>query len=321
MKILFVSKPGSDNFIRHYTNNMPESRLVLLNRKEDAYQLPVLARSYDCIVFEWANHYTAYALNNYHFPCPVIVRVHDHEVYQGRIHSVPWGRVDAVWFINRQVRYDFHGYYPHARSFYVPNCVDPAQFGFNPSNSRNIGLLSLYTKPRKRIDRAIELMRLLPEYSLTIRVDFDGDDDARKEYKRCQEMSRGMDNVVWQIRDFTHILLNNYPTDDVNAFWRDKAFSICTSEHEAFHYSSAEAALCGCVPILYNWEFGRPRDFWGAYVFDSLPEMANAIRFMQSEVLEAQDAARYWVIENFSPPVLVPRLQAELEAITKKLEA
>ena len=302
-KILFVAKPNSENFIVNYANHVGALLVTTsVNRIWEADESGL----YDYIIFEWANDLTARALTK-KFKTQVIVRVHDHEVRKGRIDNIDWNYVDRVWFINNAIKELFEKLKPGNDTFFLPNAVDHTPFYCKPTTDKSIGLLSIYARTRKRIDRALDLMRLLPDWHLTIRTEPDNPDinsnhDSRAYIQKLKDSAP--DNVTWEMRPASFIS-EGYPKEDVNKFFRDKAVVLSTSEHEGFHYALAEGALCGCLPVVFNWEFGYPRDFWKPYVHNSIIEMAEAIKKYQPE--DAVDATGF-VKHRFSPETLVPVL-------------
>lgn len=328
--IAIICKPTGFNFIRNYDRYMDADVFQPRHPKEIAKLIQSL-HEYDTIILEWANDTTKCVLKSPNYPdgAITIVRVHDHEIKlrpegnSRRSDFVPWDKVDAAWFINRDVEQEFKAIYskayPNLRTFFLPNAVDPAPFDFSPVDNNNIGLMSLYTRPRKRIDRAIELALLLPDYQFYISVDWEGDPIVKAEYDRLQALCKGIYNVKWHKKQTWKITLDNYPHVDVNAFWKDMAYAISTSEREGFGYNVAEGALCGAFPLVYEWEYGRPRDFWNPFVCSSVEEMAKAIRAYRTSITDYQRTAREYVLERFHPEVLVPKLMKEVEGVRSKV--
>lgn len=325
MKTLIVVKKHSDNFIRHYYRYMPDTD-VYGGAHYQLNNIPVKpgvaakkSKEYDVVIFEWGNDLTAQTLRHPEYPhgkVTTIVRVHDHEIKKRadgkrRIDFIPWNKVDAAWFINKQVKADFFALLPGVQSFFLPNCVDPQPFKQNKVSEKRIGLLTIYARKRKRLDRAILLMKDLPDWELTIRcADYSPETDGGPEHlKSLKELAAGMPNVKWEWRhdDFTR---SGYPHGDVADFWKDKAITLSTSAREGFGYNIAEGAMAGCMPVVWEWDYGRAFDFWEPFVVSNYNE---AIKKVKS--YHPSDEWRKYVMERFSPGVLVPALMKKIESI------
>lgn len=286
MKILFCAKPGSENFAIPYFNICDQ--LITKNPAD----VEVVCGDYDLVWCEWANDFTSEALNN-RLPVKTMVRIHDHEIYQGRIFNINWDNVDYIWFINRKAQEDFNNAIKvNCKQFFLSNAVDSGVFVENISEEKHIGFLSIYSRPRKRIDRAIEVFKKVYEkdqaWKMTIRAE--PFDENHYEYEKLAE---GLPIIF----DRRSINLDKYGSEkaDVDEFFKDKAVVLSTSDHEGFHYTIAEGALCGCMPVVFDWEWGYAGDFWTKFVHKTTEEMANAI-------LNYKPSTEYrnYVVEKFS---------------------
>lgn len=323
MSLLFISKPTAENFLLNYTGRInafaPGSRLLVTS---DEIKAVDASQQYETIIFEWANDFTAQCLA-YDYPGKnIIVRVHDHEVRKGRIHNIPWHKVHAAWFINREIEKQFRRQYPNVETFYLPNAIDPAPFHFNPDKEKKIGMLSLFARTRKRIDRAIEVMRYLqeidPGWELHIKCHPDNPEYREGKnragnytYNELKAMSAALP-VIWHPSNWKGSGPGWYGEDreEVNEFFQDKAVVLSTSEHEGFHYAVGEAALTGAMPVVYNWEFGNASQFWRPFVCHSTAAMAALI----AEGAPGEMHRRY-VLDRFSPDVLIQQLLEKIEKL------
>lgn len=313
--MLFVSKPQADNFALNYLNHMDCERYV----GRDMIEVSKLIQNHDVVWYEWANDFTATCVNMIdHGDTKIMVRVHDHEIRKGRIKHINWEKVDYIWFINQDAQRDFNRVMnTSCKQFFLPNAVDTTPYKFNPTNNKHIGFLSIYARKRKRIDRAIEVMRHLieldPEWKMTIRLDpAGGTPEMTNHYYKYKQLAHGL-----PITFETHTIdLNTYGDnrEDVNNFFTDKSVVLSTSDHEGFHYAVAEGVSCGCVPVVYNWEWGRAGDFWNPNVFSKTKEMAHYInRISQFPGITTFAKFAFDRIENrFSPKVLIEKLQEEI---------
>lgn len=232
-----------------------------------------------------------------------MVRVHDYEVRTGIVKNVNWDNVDLIWFINRQSQVDFNRIVTtDTPQFFLPNAVDPRPIDLVAKDSKHLAMLSVSMDDRKRYDRAIELIRLLPDYKLTIRAEHNG-------RGRSANLSQLVEKYDLQSR----VLFDNRYYDvktgqdktDVNEFFRGKSHILSTSDHEGFHVTICEGCYAGLAPVVYNWEWGRARDFWDPFVADSLEEMAQKIR-----AYRPSPHWRHWAEQYYSPKVLAPKLMS-----------
>jgi len=288
-----VAKPNADQFIYPYGDTVVGEYKKL---HEACLKEP------KAVVMEWANDMTAKLTQN-KYPGRVTVRVHDHEVYAGRVDHVNWENVDNIWFVNEEVRQNFEKRIPDhgCKTFVLPNAILPQQFQEKEGDPYEIGMLCIFPKERKRINRALDLMAMLPEHHLTVRVDPSGNKVLYDKYiKRI--VQEGL-NVTFEAHFFDHT--KQKEKAEVSEFFKDKGWVLSTSEHEAFHYAIAEGALCGCEPLVYNWEFGDPYQFWGPFIFDTVQDMASHVQNSGPE------SARGFVVEHYD----AKKLKEELEEL------
>ena len=310
--MLFVSKPEADNFALNYLNYMPECTKLVSRNMERINNQCIDEKEF--IWLEWANDLTA-QITQSRFNAKVIVRVHDHEISQNRIQNVNWDNVDYIWFINRQAQEDFNNkILVKCKQFFLPNAFDPKPFTVNHVTNKHIGVLSIYSRPRKRLDRAIKIFRELhykdQEWEMTIRVDPTGFTD---EYDRLRILSKDLP-INWD----THIIeLSSYGTDrsQVDEFFQDKAIVLSTSDHEGFHYAIAEGIACGCYPVVYDWEWGNAKDFWGDYVSIELAGRLQWFDCLQTsdKKIQEQKRAYQYLSTKLHPTVLIPQLYKEIK--------
>lgn len=324
MNILAICKPTGNNFLRHYTDNMPGVTTHLTRSAAEAWQQIESMRP-DLILLEWANDLTAAILQRKKPPCPVIVRVHDHEVttlqsWGGyRIDRVNWANADAVWFINKEIQKLFHQRInANIDSFFLPNAIDPARFRLTEKKFKRAGLLSLHFRERKGIIRAVFLAQACWDWDFYIRTNLPGPDNAEfyPAYKQAFDLSVHVPNLHWEDRSAADLEITGYPFADVNEWYADKAVILSTSTHEGFGYSIGEAMLTGAMPVVWNWPTAT--DFWGPYVNMTKSINEAAARLTTWEPGREQEYRDY-VVGNFSPEVLVPVLMHKLKAVGAKV--
>lgn len=324
MRLLVIAPAFEENFILPVVRYWPGSVLETIATPSPAYfrRLVRKAAEFDAVLFEWAGSITRHGVNDYDWPVPVFVRVHDYEVWQRDRATIPaqaihWERVQGIWFVNRHIQARFAEIMQQPPlSFVFPNLLDPSDYRFTPCAEKRVGVVTIFTRPRKRLDRVLELAALLPDYTFTIRCDpFGGSPAMQAHYLelRDREKELGLRNVEWDIRPFQTISCG-YLKDDLNAFFADKSFVLSTSEHEAFHYTIAEGILCGCWPVVFDWEFGGAKDFWGEFVTGSIPFMAHLIRNADLSLLPE---IRYWALARYGADVWAGEVIRKINSLCK----
>ncbi|OGQ78860.1 MAG: hypothetical protein A2289_25890 [Deltaproteobacteria bacterium RIFOXYA12_FULL_58_15] len=244
----------------------------------------------------------------------IVCRIHDHELRQAsHMENAAWGAADYLVFINRDSMADFErltsGRFVDKQRF-VANAVNEKSFPLRRgAYGKTVLLLSEGFTPRKNHLRAVELFALaqaqVEDLHLLIRADpdFEGSDPtpvfARIRALGLEErvtflMPRG-DRVA---RKLAYVA----KTDIVEVYHHaDAVFS--TSDHEGFHYAVAEAMLCGLFPLVWDWRWGRARDFWDPYVAaDANDFVERLVGWGKSDAEERRQAgaqARAYCVERF----------------------
>lgn len=317
MNILAICKDTGANFLRHYTDHLPECKVFLTRSVRDA--LGRIAREKpDVLLLEWANDLTAGILRDRKPASKVIVRVHDHEVSviqsdgRRRAERVNWRHVDKVWFINKSIQRIFHeAINPRVESFFLPNAVDPAPFSLSEKTQKRAGLLSLHFRPRKGILRAAFLAQACPDWHIHVRVHVPGigNSEFRPMYDEVMSIAGHLDNFHIEHRDFLDVEMARYPFRDVNEWFQDKAVVLSCSHHEGFHYAVAEGALTGAMPVVWNWPTSN--DFWNPFVVDSINSAAMRLNDWEPG---SDGVYRRYVVDHYSPSGLIPRLLENIGA-------
>lgn len=317
MKILAICKPTGYNFLRHYTENMPDTSVCLTRNPREAWQR-IESEKPDVVLFEWANDLTAECLRDRKPNAHTVVRIHDHEVSQiqadgkRRATHVNWSNVDQVWFINKAIQKQFHQEINNrTQSFFLSNAVNPSPFSLAEKQEKRAGLLSLHFRPRKGIMRAAYLAQAVPDWQFHIRVHVPGpgNSEFRPEYDQVMKIAEHLDNLHIEHREFLDVELGAYPFGDVNEWFQDKSVVLSCSYHEGFHYAIAEGALTGAMPIVWNWPTAS--DFWEPYI-NRTNSINEAITRLRAFEFGRESDYRRFVVDNYSPAVLIPALYEKI---------
>ncbi len=310
MKLLFVCQPNSHHFAEPYLSHLTHSRAVT----RDYRQVQHAAGEYDVVWIEWANSHAINILSGGHLGAFTIVRIHDWEIRRNVIQKIPWENVDAVWFINPDAQDDFNRKVgvPLSKQFFLPNAVDLSEWPLVARGSKHLGIVTANVQPRKRLDRAIDLMRLLPkDYQMTIRTSPDPHPLYPHLYAELVELGRmyveegSGGTITLELRPFVEQKILTHRSEIVD-FWRDKSHAVSVASHEGFCYGVAEGMACGAAGAVLNWEWGKPRTFYNC-VEDDLERLAERI-----EGTRAHPIYRTFM-EPFSAQALAPKLEMIIE--------
>ncbi len=281
MKFLYICQPDASQFAEPYLSYLTNDRLQTHDRRNVRRLAIQGAQEYDVIWIEWANRFASSLLSVGRLPAFTILRVHDWEIRTEIVRNINWENVDALWFINPDAMDDFNQLvnYPRERQFYLPNAVDLAEWPLCASGDRHLGIITVNVQPRKRLERAIELMELLPDdYRLTIRTSAEPHPADMLGVQKLEALigaqPKGRITLEYRTLHANQITSHRH---EVHEFWSDKSHAVSVADHEGFCYGLAEGMACGAAGACLDWDWGQPRLFYGC-VCDTLPELADYIQ-------------------------------------------
>jgi glycosyltransferase involved in cell wall biosynthesis len=196
-------------------------------------------------------------------------------------------------------------------------------------------MCSLGFNERKQYTKAVRLLRKVvdkdPEFHLFIKANPEQESFFAQQ---CFEevLEQGLEGHIHFIvpeedPEFTAMLSSKH---DIRNVYANMDIVLSTSRHEAFHYAVGEGMLTGLYPIVANWEWGEPRQFWGPYVANDDDELVERIvawgRLSEPEKLEESRKARQYCIERLGLDItrrrfakLFPPLQSVQTRARKRL--
>jgi glycosyltransferase involved in cell wall biosynthesis len=319
-KMKFITQPNATHFARPYLDQIKKKVEVITH---DAGRCVDDA---EVLWIEWANGLAGNIFKK-SFTGKTLLRIHDWEVQSGVITKINFDNVDLLWFINRDARMDFFNRFPLLAgkpAFWLPNAVDVSKFKIadNKQMTKKIAAVSIDMKPRKRYDRLIEFFKLLCEkddgWELHIRCNPMLSTFPSDEYLVCEQQI-----IEYGLQDKVFIEQHNLDFDkiddkqDLVEWFADKSFIASFSEHEGFHYAIAEGMLCGLLPIVYDWEWGRAKDFWSGAHRDMERLVSEVLLRFIKDHLNLVPKARKLVIDRFSSSHLIKKLDYRLYAEKK----
>lgn len=215
----------------------------------------------DVVVCEWCGPNAVFASRNKRPDQRLIVRLHRFELYRNYPLNVDINAVDAVVTVSphyRRLVLEGLGW-PEEKVVTVPNWVDTALLDRPKLGDvrYNIGMIGVAPPSRKRLDRALQVMRRLraidERYTLFVKSKptwaydymWSNPEEVRTTTLDYQELRRSpllSEGVVFDSFG-----------PDVARWLRKIGFVLSTSDDESFHLSPAEGMASGAVPIVYHW--------------------------------------------------------------------
>jgi hypothetical protein len=235
MNIYFVA--SLDRFIKPIINELTaRGYACTLSNQFDKN----LAAQADVIWCEWADG-NALTVQEYITTAKKIIRIHDYELYTNVWNTLNLKAFDHVIFVSNhkyeQAKRLLANPIPHAHV--ISNYINPQLFpGIAPGKERNNKIAYLgYICRKKGIGEIVLLAESLPEYEFHVAGEKqDGDIDWFLE--------KGKPN---------NLIIHGF-VESVYNYFADKAYVLSPSMREAFSVSTVEGMLCGCKPIVRNWE-------------------------------------------------------------------
>lgn len=245
----------------------------------------------------------------------LVVRVHLQELYRPYLSQALHENVDKFIFVSEPVRNAAvlsHGV-PPEKSIVVPNSVETAILDRPKTEDAGRTLGFVGTVPqRKRVDIALDVLEELLEIdgSFTLRIkgkswkDYPWLENRPEELNYYQEVDQRIQTISQRWPN--SIVLDPFG-DDMADWYERVGFILSTSDFESFHYSIADGAASGSVPVVLAWP-GAELIYPDRWLSSSVSEMVS--RILNSE----NDGADYqsFVQENFDRSVVAPKLIEEI---------
>ncbi len=205
----------------------------------------------DLLWLEWADQAAVDITRNGPKTCPIICRFHSFELFTDLPRQIAWEWVDAVVFVAEHVKRRALERFPDIAKageiLVIPNGVDLEKFTPGPERERGkvIGWVGGISH-KKGPDLFAQVVRTVcdndAEASFRVAGEFQ---DPRYEayFDKALTGFRGQVEFCGKV-----------PPHEMPDFYRSCDFILSTSPWESFQYAIAEGVLCGCDPIVYDWE-------------------------------------------------------------------
>ncbi|MFC0675716.1 glycosyltransferase [Brachybacterium hainanense] len=279
--------------------------------KHDEEQSRALLARADTVFCEWGLGNAVWYSRHVTPHQRLIVRSHSQELNRPYLRRTDASKVDSFVFVGdliRRAAIESHGI-PAARSEVIPNFVDTAALDLpkTPDARFHLGFVGMVPRS-KRLDRALDVLEQLLEQDARYRLFVKGKrpEDYPWMAQRVEEMTyyNAVSDRIAAIHErFPDAVTFEPHGDDMAQWYRKIGIAISVSEFESFHYTIADGAASGSVPVCLAWpgaDFLYPRPWLNA----TTDEMVQHI-LGQSEP-DAHDAD--YVRERYSLEQTLPRL-------------
>ena len=220
----------------------------------------------EIIFSEWGLANSVWYSNNISPEQKHIVRIHLQEVNErARVFpvNVETGGVDKFIFVAEHVREEaiqLFNWNPNSTTV-IPNYVDVNRLNQNklPTASKTLGIIGIVPQ-RKRLDRALNLMRGLLQADQSWKLIIKGKDPRNIEFMKAPNRAKEMEYYSSQFEriDNEPLLKSSVSWDEfsisLSTWYRKIGYVLSPSDFESFHYSIADGVASGAVPIIWPWD-------------------------------------------------------------------
>ena len=242
----------------------------------------------DVIFSEWGLANSVWYSNNKNAQQKHVVRIHLQEINErakGFPLNIESTGVDNFIFVAEHVRdvaiSEFN--WEENKCLMIPNFVDVDRLNQDKlkSSKRTIGIIGVVPQ-RKRLDRALNLMKIIlmkdPSWKLVIK----GKDPRNIEFMKAPNRAKEMEYYKDQFNriESDPILKKSVSWDgystSIASWYRKIGFVLSPSDFESFHYSIADGVSSGAIPVIWPWE-GAKEIYTGDWLIQNTEDAADYI--------------------------------------------
>lgn len=254
------------------------------HNQHDAEASLELVQQADVVFAEWGLGNAVWYSQHVRDDQRLIVRVHRQELQLPYLRRIKHDRVEAFLFVGELVKLaaiTSHGV-PESKAAVVPNFVDVEGLALpkHPGAEHTLGMVGIVPQ-MKRIDLAVDLLKQVKDEDERFALRIKG-----KQPHDYPWMQQRPDELAYYERVYREIETLNeaHPGsvifdphgDDMAEWYRNIGFAISVSDYESFHFTVADGAASGAVPVTLAWggaEYLYPQ----SWIEPSVKEMAAAI--------------------------------------------
>ncbi|WP_158316688.1 glycosyltransferase [Agrococcus pavilionensis] len=268
------------------------------DQHDEQQSLELLAQA-DTVFAEWGLGNAVWYSRHLREDQRMVVRVHRQELQLPHLRRIDHSRVEAFLFVGQLIKLAAiasHGI-PAAKSVVVPNFVDVDALAL-PKHSEaefTLGMVGIVPQ-MKRLDLAVDLLRRVRESDprFTLRIKGKQPHDYHWMRNRPEELAY-YDRVYQEIETLNQVspdsvVFDGYG-DDMAEWYRKIGFAISVSDYESFHFTIADGAASGAVPVTLAWggsEYLYPK----SWIEPTVEDMAAAILRRRSEAGQSAEFIR-----------------------------
>ena len=283
-----------------------------------------LANQSDIVFCEWGLANAEWYSKHKPASARLFIRVHLQEVNSRAARfgaQINIASVEKVIFVSDEVKskaMELWGW-PEYKLVTIPNFVLDDEYLVNGRSGGRVirlGMVGIVPR-RKRLDRAVKLLRLLHERGESAELHIKG---PRPEELPFMNAPGRIEEMDFYTRLYSEIEADPYlnrsiffePWGNDMAFWYRKIDVILSpSDFESFHYALADGVLSGCHPIVWPWA-GAERLYTADWlVSDENDALASVIAFRDLSTAERDKRCqdnRELVVNKYGRNVIFNRL-------------
>ncbi|MBT8491818.1 MAG: glycosyltransferase, partial [Deltaproteobacteria bacterium] len=282
----------------------------------------------DAVFCEWGLANAVWYSQNLDPAKRLVVRIHQQEVIKRAKRFPPqfeMDNIDTIAVVADHIRdqaiemYAWQGW--EDRIVTVPNFLNTEIFDRpkHPEAAYRIGLIGIVPAMHKRLDRALDLIGELrkrdPRFKLVIKGRLPQDMPwimARQDEKEFyeQQFARLEGDLAGSVEIS--------PFDPRLAAWYQHIGCVISpSNFESFHYSVAEGAASGALPVVWPWEGAKriyPENWLVENVSDAVDRIASLMGDSYSDYANQAEANKQYLREHFGMKAVLDRLTSALVA-------
>ena len=314
-KIAVICAAGLETFLKDIVDFLKTRHEVKVCYTTNVQEIVSAIMCSDIVWLEWANELTI-ALTNHTKEIlkdkHVICRLHSYEALVGFIQKIKWERINDLIFVAKHIRDISIKQIPELPQLVnnihiIPNGVNMDKFKFNKRkkgwNIAYLGSINYKKGPLLLLHAFWELVRIDKRYQLFIGGKIE---DGRYELyfdQMTQEM--GLEENI----HFDGWIENQ----NINTWFKDKQYIICTSILEGHPVGVMEAMASGLKPLIHNY-VGARNSYPDKYIWNTIPE------FITMATEEEYDSGEYreFIETNYSLEIQLQRIDKIITAAGKE---
>lgn len=293
--IAVICPPGLESFLGDIVGFLKIRHEVKACFSTNIQEVDTTIKWADIVWLEWANELTINLTNHPHNILKdkrTICRLHSYEAFEGFAHKINWEKISDLIFVAKHIRDIVIQQVPDIPKLVnnihiVPNGINMEKFLFKPrtrgKNMAFVGNLGFKKGPMLLFHAFSELAQRDNEYRLFIAGKVE---NTRYPYYFSQMINEmGLND---------NIRFDGW-VKDINSWFEDKQYIICSSLLEGHPVGIMEAMARGLKPLIHNF-FGARGIYPEKYIWNTIPD------FIKMATEDNYDSAEYrnFIETNYS---------------------